>query len=137
MPARIPEKRTIETALLAISFGTLSKAANLYCCINPPIVPKRKVAVQNRKKLFCVIANAASSVENIAVIDEAIKAFFLPIFFISITAGMVAIASPRTISVTGSVARVGDGAISAPIIPPKRTTIVVAAIPITWLILRT
>lgn len=61
---------------------------------------------------------------------ERVNPFLRPIFFISKTAGIVVIATPRIISVAGRVTRLGEGAISILINPPTTVTKVTADNPI-------
>ena len=72
------------------------------------------------------------SIEAEVTIADKRNPFFLPIFFISNTAGIVETASPTNIILAGNVANSGSGVISDPINPPVRNTILVAELPIIW-----
>jgi hypothetical protein len=112
---------TTDTATLARPAGTNSTAAKRYCCTHAMLAPMTNTMAQKSAKLRSATAQATPSADRAASPAPSMKVRLRPIACMSIAAGMVVAATPRTPIEIGSVAHSARGASSAPRIAPRST----------------
>jgi hypothetical protein len=88
------------------------------------LIPNIAAAKINIRKLDFIKANAAINTAATADNDDIEEPYFLPIFFISIVAGIVDNAVTTTIRDTGKVAKDWFSVKDEPIIPPSVTIVI-------------
>ena len=129
----IPANIKVEIAFGTFSFSTLSAAAKRYWWAKAIPKPRIKCAMQNKIKFCWVIAKTAS--KQVAELTKApkMKPNFLPILSMIFAAIIVKIAVPRTDNAVGNVDKDFIEVICDPTIPLKKTVIILAVNPKTWL----